>query len=165
MSVVDYFLKIDGIDGESQDSKHKGELEVLSFSRHAQSPRDEATGLASGKRYWDDARFTMRIDQAGPQLLHAGLTNRSIKKATLTCRKAGGADSKSSQPGQEYFKITFENAQVSRWRVKGSPDANPLPMIEFSLRYAKITEEYRGQTEKGTLGGAICFADEIGTSR
>ena len=29
---VDYFLKIDGIDGESQDDKHKDWIEVLSFS-------------------------------------------------------------------------------------------------------------------------------------
>ena len=28
---VDYFLKIDGIEGESQDAKHKGEIEVESF--------------------------------------------------------------------------------------------------------------------------------------
>jgi len=32
MAVVDYFLKIDGIDGESQDSKHKGDIELESFS-------------------------------------------------------------------------------------------------------------------------------------
>ncbi len=32
MAVVDFFIKIDGIDGESQDSMHKGEIEVLSFS-------------------------------------------------------------------------------------------------------------------------------------
>jgi type VI protein secretion system component Hcp len=32
MSAVDYFLKIDGIKGESQDSKHGGEIEIQSFS-------------------------------------------------------------------------------------------------------------------------------------
>ena len=29
---VDMFLKIDGIDGDSTDKKHKGEIELLSFS-------------------------------------------------------------------------------------------------------------------------------------
>ena len=29
---VDYFLKIDGIDGESNDSKHKGSIDVESWS-------------------------------------------------------------------------------------------------------------------------------------
>ena len=32
MASVDYFLKIDGIKGESGDSKHKDEIDVLSWS-------------------------------------------------------------------------------------------------------------------------------------
>ena len=31
MATVDYFLKIDGIEGESQDAKHKAEIEIDSF--------------------------------------------------------------------------------------------------------------------------------------
>ncbi len=29
---VDYFLEIDGVEGESTDAGHKGEIDVLSFS-------------------------------------------------------------------------------------------------------------------------------------
>ena len=29
---ADYFLKIEGVDGESKDDKHKGEIEILSYS-------------------------------------------------------------------------------------------------------------------------------------
>ena len=32
MALVDYFLKIDGIEGESQDSKHSKEIELESWS-------------------------------------------------------------------------------------------------------------------------------------
>ena len=32
MSAADYFLKIDGVDGESIDDKHKGSIELESFS-------------------------------------------------------------------------------------------------------------------------------------
>ena len=32
MAAVDYFLRIDGIEGESADAKHKGEIDVLSWS-------------------------------------------------------------------------------------------------------------------------------------
>ena len=31
MALVDYFLKIDGIQGESQDKTHKNEIEIMSF--------------------------------------------------------------------------------------------------------------------------------------
>ena len=29
---VDAFLKLDGIDGESQDKEHKGEIDILAWS-------------------------------------------------------------------------------------------------------------------------------------
>ncbi|MCP6726322.1 type VI secretion system tube protein Hcp, partial [Klebsiella pneumoniae] len=32
MTAVDMFLKLDGVTGESQDSKHKGEIHIESFS-------------------------------------------------------------------------------------------------------------------------------------
>lgn len=32
MAQVDYFLKIDGIEGESTDAKHKNEIDVVSWS-------------------------------------------------------------------------------------------------------------------------------------
>ena len=34
----DAFIKLDGIAGESTDSKHKGEIEVLSFSWNIKQP-------------------------------------------------------------------------------------------------------------------------------
>ena len=34
-AAVDYFLKIDGVDGESSDDKHKGEIQLESFSLSA----------------------------------------------------------------------------------------------------------------------------------
>jgi len=44
---VDMFLKIDGIEGDARDSRHKGEIEILSFSWGAitQAP---ATPAAEG---------------------------------------------------------------------------------------------------------------------
>ncbi|EHC96165.1 Putative cytoplasmic protein USSDB7A [Salmonella enterica subsp. enterica serovar Uganda str. R8-3404] len=52
----DIFLKIDGIDGESMDDKHKNEIEVLSWrwnihqesTMHAGSGHQESTMHASG---------------------------------------------------------------------------------------------------------------------
>lgn len=32
MAALDYFLRIDGIEGESLDFKHKGEIEIESWS-------------------------------------------------------------------------------------------------------------------------------------
>lgn len=51
----DIFLKIDGIDGESMDDKHKNEIEVLSWrwNIHQESTMHAGSGLGSGKvRAW-----------------------------------------------------------------------------------------------------------------
>lgn len=40
---VDYFLKLDGIEGESADSNHKNEIQLMSWSWGAsRSPRSPA---------------------------------------------------------------------------------------------------------------------------
>src|SRR5256885_2098026 len=44
MAVVDYFLKIEGVEGESQDSKHKDEIQVLSWSLGEQQAGTMAFG-------------------------------------------------------------------------------------------------------------------------
>lgn len=48
----DIFLKIDGIDGESMDDKHKNEIEVLSWrwNIHQESTMHAGSGLGSGNR-------------------------------------------------------------------------------------------------------------------
>lgn len=54
----DIFLKIDGIDGESMDDKHKNEIEVLSWrwNIHQESTMHAGSGL--GKSVW---RATYKI--------------------------------------------------------------------------------------------------------
>ena len=47
MAAIDYFLKLDGISGESKDSKHKGEIEVLSFSFGETQSRPDAAPAAA----------------------------------------------------------------------------------------------------------------------
>ena len=47
MAAIDYFLKLDGISGESKDSKHKGEIEVLSFSFGETQSRPDAASEAA----------------------------------------------------------------------------------------------------------------------
>ena len=49
MAQVDYFLKIDGIVGESTDDKHKGEIELASFSWGETQQAAGRGGAGAGK--------------------------------------------------------------------------------------------------------------------
>ena len=144
---ADYFLKIDGIEGESHDSKHKDEIDLLSYSFGASQMGTHSTGGGggAGKVSMQDFHFTMHINKATPKLLLACASGEHIKKAVLTCRKAG-------KEQQEFLKVTFTDLLVSSYNTGGSSD---IPMEQISLNFAKIEFEYKEQKPDGTLGGAV----------
>lgn len=152
---IDLFLKIDGIDGESQDPKHKGELHLTSFSKGVLNAASGG-GDGAGTAVWQDAVFTMRMDKAAPKLMQACVTGEHIKKAVLTFRKAGRTQ-------QEFLKITFTDIIVSRFEVVGSKhDKDSVPVIRFAFSYAHIEEEYKAQKADGSVGGAIKYSQAVG---
>lgn len=148
MAQVDYFLKLDGIEGESTDSKHKGEIDLESFSWGANQTGTGAFGggHGSGKVQMQDFHFVMKINKASPKLMLACATGEHIKSGILTCRKAG-------KEQQEYLKVTFSDLLVSSYQTGGTGHGDPLPIDQISLNFAKVEYEYKEQKADGTLGG------------
>jgi|SRR5579864_6396227 len=151
MALFDAFLKIDGIEGESTDSKHKGEIQLLSFSwsEHQTGTAPHGGGLGAGKVSMQDIHITKVIDKATPKLMEACASGEHIKKAVLVCRKAG-------KDQQEFLKITFSDVLVSSYQMTGGAgSSNTLPVDQFSLSFSKIEKEYKEQKPDGTLGGQV----------
>jgi type VI secretion system secreted protein Hcp len=148
MASVDYFLKIEGVDGEATDSKHKGEIDIQSWSWGETQVGAEAYGGGggAGKVSMQDFNFTMRVNKASPKLFLACATGEHIKKAVLTCRKAG-------KDQQEYLKVTFTDLLISSYQTGGSA-GDIVPMDSISFNFAKIEWEYKEQKPDGTLGAA-----------
>ncbi|MGA2433845.1 MAG: type VI secretion system tube protein Hcp [Bryobacteraceae bacterium] len=151
MAAVDFFLKIDGIEGESQDSKHKGEIEILSWSWGASQAGTASYGGGSGagKVKMEDFSFFKRIDKSSPKLMLACATGQHIqgKGVTLVCRKAG-------KEQQEYLKVTFSDVLVSSYETSGS-DKEAIPLDAIKLNFSKVEFEYKEQKGDGTLGGTV----------
>jgi len=150
MAAVDYFLKIDGIEGESQDSKHKGEIELHSWSFGATQGGSSHSGGGggAGKVSLQDFHFVMRVNKSTPKLFLACAGGDHIKTAVLTCRKAG-------KDQQEYLKWTFSDFLVSSYQTGGSASSDVVPMDQISLNFSKIQTQYQEQKGDGTLGGAV----------
>jgi type VI secretion system secreted protein Hcp len=150
MAIADYFLKIDGIDGESGDSKHKGEIEVDSFSfgAHQAGTSGHGGGAGAGKVSMSDISFTAKVSKASPKLALACANGEHIKKAVLLLRKAG-------KDQQEFYKITLEDVLVSSYQIGGANHSNHVPVDQFSLNYSQIEWEYKEQKPDGTLGGTV----------
>ena len=145
---VDYFLKIDGIDGESKDSKHAGSIDVMSWSWGETQSGSHAFGAGggAGKVNMQDFSFAMPVNKATPKLVLACATGEHIKKAVLTARKAG-------KEQQEYLKITMSDLLVSSYQTGGA-GGQDIPMDSISLNFAKIEIEYKEQKADGSLAGA-----------
>jgi type VI secretion system secreted protein Hcp len=149
MAAVDFFLKIDGIQGESKADKHKDEIDVLSFSwGETQSGTfAHGGGGGAGKVAMQDFHFTMVHNKASPALMLACAQGDHIKSAMLTCRKAG-------KDQQEFLKFTMSDVLVSGFQTGGSEGQNVLPTDQISLNFAKIEHEYKEQDATGKLTGS-----------
>ena len=79
MAAVDYFLKIDGIQGESKADKHKDEIDIQSFSWGATQSGTFAGGGGggAGKVSMQDFHFTMPDKQSEPGTL-SGVRDKAI---------------------------------------------------------------------------------------
>src|SRR5262245_49473210 len=93
-SAGDMFLMVKGakhglIKGESQDAKHKGEIDVLSWSWGMQARPSLGGGGASGKSSINELKVVKKVDSASTALMLALRTNEPIQQAILTLRKAG----------------------------------------------------------------------------
>lgn len=148
-SHADIFLKIDGIDGESKDEKHKNEIEVLSFSFGASQPGSSGFGGGGGvgKVQVHDFQFSKYYDKSSPKLFEACATGKHDAKLTLTCRKAGGTQ-------QEYLKVVLSEALIASVQDSGS-GGDSLPTESVTVNFSKIEIEYKPQDEKGNLGGVV----------
>ena len=150
MASVDYFLKIEGVDGESEDSEHKTWIDVLSWSwgETQTGTMSYGGGGGSGKVSMQDFHFVMRVCKASPKLLEACASGQHYGSANLVARKAGKTQ-------QKFLKIKYSDLLVSSFQTGGSGSGDPVPVDQISLNYAKIEYEYCPQKKDGSLDGPI----------
>ena len=148
MAIVDYFLQIAGVEGESMDSKHKGWIEVDSWSWGETRPAPPAAagggGGGAGKVQIQDLHFVTGVSKASPKLFLACANGQHFKEAKLIGRKAGKAQ-------QEFLTWTFSEILVTGYQTGGAEGGDLLPTDQVSLNFAKLKVEYRAQKADGTF--------------
>jgi type VI secretion system secreted protein Hcp len=146
VAAVDYFLKIDGIQGESLDAKHKGEIALESFSwgETAAGSLVAGGGGGAGKVHVEDLHVVMKLSKASPLLFLACATGQHLKQAILTARKAGKAQ-------LEFLVYKFSDVLVSGYHTSGSSSGDVVPMDQVAFNFARIEVEYRPQKADGSL--------------
>jgi type VI secretion system secreted protein Hcp len=151
MAAVDYFLKIDGVTGESKDADHAGEMELMSFSwgEVQGTLSGVGQGRSAGKVSMQDFHFTMKTENASPTLMMACAGGDHLGTAVLTVRRAGaGGDH------QEYLIWTMSDVMVSSYQTGGSA-GDVVPVDQISLNFSAIKVQYKPLQDDGSLGGAV----------
>lgn len=146
-AAVDYFLKIDGIEGEAIDAGHKGEIVIESWSWGvSQSSAASGGGSRAGKPCTSPIHFTKRVDKATPPLMANAVSGMVVARAILIGRKSGEGQ-------RDFLKYELKNVYVTSYQTGGASASDPID--QFSLNFSTLTVEYKPQDEKGGLGAAV----------
>lgn len=140
------YLEIKGIDGESTDDQHKGQIEIESWSwGESNFAGAGSSGGGAGKVSMNDFHFSMNVSKASPKLFLACASGEHFPMATLAVQKAGG-------DRQDYLVWTLTDVLVSSFQHGGSAAGDPLPTESISFNFAKIEISYKEQNADGSLG-------------
>lgn len=138
-AAVDYFLKIEGVEGEIVADGHVGDIALESWSWGESNATTVGTGAGAGKVRMNDFHFRMRAGKASPQLFLYCAQGRIIPSATLV----------GTRDGREFVRWELKNVIISSFKEEGDRGTG-APMNEMRLRYTQIIVTYTVQNADGT---------------
>ncbi|MDQ3349287.1 MAG: type VI secretion system tube protein Hcp [Acidobacteriota bacterium] len=143
------FLKVDGITGESTDDKHRGEIDVLSWSW------GESTGTARTSRgplaaaCIQDMSLTKYIDSSSPALIMNAMSGEVVPTAVLVVRKSG-------ETQFDFLRITMKNVSVTAFQTGGSGGEDRITE-NVVLHFESMQGQYHKQRADGTADAPITW--------
>lgn len=143
------FLKLDGVEGESQVEGHIDEIDVLSWSWGlSQSGTTHlGSGGGSGKVNVQDVSFTKMVDKASPTLVKFCANGKHIAKGKLSVNKMG-------ETPLEYLVVELEEIIVSSVSTGGAQGEDRISE-NVTLNFAKFKEIYTLQEGTGGSGKKV----------
>ena len=140
---VDYFLKLDGVEGESSDANFKNQIQLMSWSWGASqvSSVHGTGGSGAGKMDVSDFNLMTYFDKSTPKFFKSIGLGTHIGTATLSAVKSGAQ-------GKPYLKVDFAEIFVTSLQMSGSSE---VPTVSISFTYNEIKIDYSVQDEKGNL--------------
>lgn len=158
---ISIFARIGTIKGESQDARHKDEIDVLSWSWGlSQTPgpgSGAGGGSGTGKVSVRELHFTHHVDKASPLLMKACAKGQHTAQAVITVRKAGAGQ-------QDHLIITLTDVLVTGVSTSVSAEADST-LEDVVLTFAKVDLEYKPQKPNGTLDTGVHFTYDLKTAK
>ncbi len=139
----DAFISIEGIEGESTDSKHQGWIEALNcgvgLKQAVSTTASSAGGATSERANFHDFHFAKLLDTASPELSLACADGTHINKITVELCRAGTDKVK-------FMSYTLTNCIFSEVNMAAAGD---FPIETVNINYGKIEWCYTQQKREG----------------
>jgi len=157
---VDYYLNLDGVDGESEVPEYENQIQLLSWNWGAsQKSSVEANGgSGAGKVNLGDIAVSSYFDKSRPKFFKNICEGKHFKSATLSAVKSGAAQKK------PYLKVDLGEVFVTSIQLSAASDKSDIPVeiptINLSFSYNEITIEYGMQKKDGSIvsTGAVSYS-------
>jgi len=145
------YIQLPGIQGESNDSKHQGwiDVEAISLPIH-RSIADGAVGVSrsSGETSLGDIVVTKTWDTSTPKLAAFCASGKYCPSVTIEmCSDIGGSNVTNLQ-------LVLSDCIVSSYSFSGTGDQSPVPSEVISLNYVKINWNYTKYNLDGSSAGS-----------
>lgn len=139
----DLFLNISGVPGESRDSNHPNQIEVLAWSWGLSNPATAGTGGTprSGIVQIQELFITKYLDKSSPVLMLGCSKGTIYSTVTLSVRKSGAT--------RDYLVVTLSDVLVTSISTGGSGGEDRLTE-NLSLNFTKVKLDYYEQKPDGT---------------
>ena len=147
----DFYLKIEGIDGESASKGYPKWIEVMTFDHGAMQNVSVQRGAdVAGRGQFIPFKFMHAVDKATPKLQQYCMNGQKITKVSFAyCRAIAGLQ-------VPVYEITMENVKIARAEVK-TTEANGAmqPVEEVELIAGKMSWKVTPIKPDNTKDGAI----------
>lgn len=138
----DAYLQIDGIKGESTDSKHKEWIEVSNVDWHVHQPRAlsiSSSGHTNGKAELSEISFKKLADLSSPLLCQTCATGKTISTAKFEFMRADG----NGEP-IKYYTVEIENVMISSARFPNQHGYHVAIFLEFGIESLEVATRTSG---------------------
>lgn len=150
--MIDVYLQIDGIKGESQDDKHKGWIECMGVHWNIVQPRSATSSTAGGhtaeRVNMSEVSFIKLADLSSPILAQYCAMGKTIPKAVFEFMRADGNGTPIC-----YFRMELKNVLVCQVSPSIAGGGGHILQEGIGLKFSEVRYKYTQQQIGGGSGG------------
>ncbi len=157
--MIDAYMKVDGVEGESTDQKHAGWIEVLdydfSIAQKVSRPASTAGGASAERADFSEFIITKMLDKSSPLLAQACAEGRHINSIVIELWRAGKV---------KYMAYQLSDCLISSVSTYGD---GGFPEEKVALNAGRFRIVYTQQSRSTglALGQAACGWDRTRNCR